>query len=93
MSMKPECVAGGKIAGRSAVLWTWKEARMLHPERELDVVRQRHSDLLRLARSGELAQRLGTARLEERRSFLARLSAERRRYQPSKAAASGQGPC
>jgi hypothetical protein len=66
---------------------------MLHPERELDVVRQRHSDLLRLARSGELAQRLGTARLDERRSFLARFSAERRRYQPSKPAASGQGPC
>ena len=66
---------------------------MLHPETELDIVRQRHSDLLRLARSGELAQRLGTARLEERRSFLARFKAQRRSYQATAPAASGQGPC
>ena len=92
MSMKPECGAGGKIAGRSIVLWAWKEVRMLNPETELDIVRQRHSDLLRLARSGELAQRLGTARREERRSFLARLRAQRRPY-PSTPAASSQGPC
>ncbi len=51
---------------------------MLQPDTHLDVVRERHSDLLRLARTGELATRLGTARREERRSFLARLRAERR---------------
>ncbi|MGH3042931.1 MAG: hypothetical protein ACRDNG_14550 [Gaiellaceae bacterium] len=66
---------------------------MLHPETELDLIRQRHSDLLRLARSGELAQSLGTARREERRSFLARFRAQRRPYQASTPAASSQGPC
>jgi hypothetical protein len=38
-----------------------------------DYVRARHSDLLRLARAGELAARIGEARREERRTFLARL--------------------
>ena len=46
---------------------------MLRPETHLDVVRQRHSDLLRQARAGELAARLAAARREERRSFLSRL--------------------
>ena len=46
---------------------------MLRPETHLDVVRARHGDLLRQARAGELAARLGEARQEERRSFLARL--------------------
>jgi hypothetical protein len=46
---------------------------MLQPETHLDVMRQRHSDLLRQARAGELAERLGAARREERRSFLSRL--------------------
>jgi len=46
---------------------------MLQPEVHLDVVRDRHSDLLRQARSGELAARLGESRRAERRSFLARL--------------------
>jgi hypothetical protein len=46
---------------------------MLQPESHFDVVRQRHSDLLREARTGELAVRLGKARRQERRSFLARL--------------------
>jgi hypothetical protein len=46
---------------------------MLHPEAHLDMVRQRHSDLLRQARAGELAMRLAETRREERRSFLARL--------------------
>jgi hypothetical protein len=46
---------------------------MLQPETHRDLVRERHSDLLRQARAGELAQRLGAARRDERRSFLARL--------------------
>ena len=46
---------------------------MLQPEVHRDVVRERHSDLLRQARAGELATRLGEARRDERRSFLARL--------------------
>ncbi|HSE81510.1 MAG TPA: hypothetical protein VLA87_07405 [Gaiellaceae bacterium] len=46
---------------------------MLQPETHLDVVDQRHSDLLREARTGELAVRLATARRRERRSLLARL--------------------
>jgi hypothetical protein len=49
---------------------------MLQPEIHLDVVRERHSDLLREARKGELALRLRDARHEERRSFLARLRAK-----------------
>jgi hypothetical protein len=46
---------------------------MLQPETHLDVVGERHSDLLRQARTGELAVRVGEARRAERRSFLARL--------------------
>jgi hypothetical protein len=46
---------------------------MLQPETHLDIVRARHGDLLRQARAGELAARLGEARQDERRSFLARL--------------------
>ena len=46
---------------------------MLQPEAHRDLVRDRHSDLLRQARSGELASRLGESRRAERRSFLARL--------------------
>lgn len=37
-----------------------------------DYVTQRHSDLLRKARAGELAARMGESRLDERRTFLAR---------------------
>ena len=50
---------------------------MQQPEIHLDVARARHSDLLRLARSGELAARLAAARREDRRSFLTRLRGER----------------
>ena len=45
---------------------------MLQPEAHRDVVRERHSDLLRQARTGELAARVGEFRRAERRSFLAR---------------------
>jgi hypothetical protein len=57
---------------------------MLQPETHRDVVRERHSDLLRLARAGELAAELGTARAEERRSFLARLRDRRHERQVSR---------
>jgi hypothetical protein len=50
---------------------------MQQPERHLDVVRARHSDLLRQARAGELAARLATSRLDERRSLLIRLRKRR----------------
>ena len=46
---------------------------MQRPDVHRDYVRERHSDLLRLARAGELAARIGEARREERRTFLARL--------------------
>jgi hypothetical protein len=46
---------------------------MQRPDAHRDYVRARHSDLLRLARAGELAARIGEARREERRTFLARL--------------------
>ncbi len=46
---------------------------MLQPEVHRDVVRERHSDLLRQARSGELAARLAESRRIERRLFLERL--------------------
>ena len=43
---------------------------MLDPETQLDLVRQRHDDLLREARAGHLAKRLAAARRDERRSLL-----------------------
>ena len=46
---------------------------MQRPETHLDVVRERHSDLLRQARAGELAVRLAAGRREERRSLVERL--------------------
>jgi hypothetical protein len=46
---------------------------MLQPEVHRDLVRARHSDLLREARAGDLAMRLAAARRDERRSFLVRL--------------------
>jgi hypothetical protein len=46
---------------------------MQRPDAHRDYVRERHSDLLRRARAGELAARIGEARREERRTFLARL--------------------
>ncbi|MGH3092993.1 MAG: hypothetical protein ACRDOG_11815 [Gaiellaceae bacterium] len=46
---------------------------MQQPDVHRDYVRSRHSDLLRVARAGELATRIGEARREERRTFLARL--------------------
>jgi hypothetical protein len=49
---------------------------VVHPQIHLDIVRQRHSDLLREARAGQLAERLGSVRREERRSFLSRLRRE-----------------
>lgn len=49
----------------------------------LDYVRSRHSDLLRRARSGELAARMAEARRQERRSFLSRLTRERPPGRPS----------
>ena len=52
---------------------------MLQPETHLDIIRQRHSDLLRQARAGELALRMADSRREERRSFLARLRANNAR--------------
>jgi hypothetical protein len=49
---------------------------MHRPEIHRDYQRDRHADLLRLARTGELAARIGRSRDEERRSFLARLQRE-----------------
>jgi hypothetical protein len=45
---------------------------MQHPDVHLDYSRTRHSDLLRRARAGELADRMAASRREERRFFLAR---------------------
>lgn len=60
---------------------------MLQPETHLDVVRARHSELLRAARRGELAIRLAESRREERRTFLARLRARPEARQTSTSAA------
>jgi hypothetical protein len=58
---------------------------MLQPDIHLDVVRERHSDLLREAREGQLALRVRDARRDERRSFLARLRAKPDQGRPSTA--------
>ena len=56
---------------------------MQHPETHLDYTRTRHSDLLRRARAGELANRLAESRSEERRFFLARRRHQQTPCQPS----------
>jgi hypothetical protein len=43
------------------------------PETHLDYMRERHSDLLRQARAGELAARVAESRRTERLSLLERL--------------------
>jgi hypothetical protein len=58
---------------------------MLQPEIHRDLVRERHSELLRQARAGELATRVAAARREERRSFLAWLRSKPEPYRPSRA--------
>jgi hypothetical protein len=44
-----------------------------HPDTHLKIHEQRHADLLRQARHGELAAELAAGRRIERRTFLARL--------------------
>ena len=61
---------------------------MQHHETHLDYTRTRHSDLLRRARAGELANRLAESRSDERRFFLARRRHQRTPCQPSTPAAS-----
>jgi hypothetical protein len=58
---------------------------MLQREVHRDLVRARHSDLLREARAGDLAMRLAAARREERRSFLVRLRSKAQQPHPSRA--------
>jgi hypothetical protein len=60
---------------------------MQQPETHLDVVRARHSDLLRQARAGQFAARLAAARREERRSLAVRLRGREPRRASSAAAA------
>jgi hypothetical protein len=48
-----------------------------------DYVRARHSDLLRQARSGELAANLAASRREDRRSLFLRLRARRAEGAPA----------
>jgi hypothetical protein len=55
---------------------------MHHPDIHLDYTRARHSDLLRRARVGELATRIGESRLAERRTLLARLHRARETARP-----------
>jgi hypothetical protein len=55
----------------------------MHPvDAHRDYARERHSDLLRQARAGELAARLAESRELERRSLLERLWRERRPARP-----------
>jgi hypothetical protein len=56
---------------------------MHSPDVHLDYVRARHSDLLRLARHGELAARMGESRRDERRTLLARLRRTREAARPA----------
>jgi hypothetical protein len=53
-----------------------------HPQTHMNVHEQRHADLLRQARHGELAAELAAARRVERKSFLARLWDGRVKHQP-----------
>ena len=53
------------------------------PGMHRDYVAERHSDLLRHARAGELAARIGVSREQERRSFLARIHAGRTVVRPA----------
>jgi hypothetical protein len=53
------------------------------PEKHLDYHRERHANVLRLARTGELAARIANSRDEERRSFLARLRLRREAVRPA----------
>ncbi|MGH3034222.1 MAG: hypothetical protein ACRDON_06645 [Gaiellaceae bacterium] len=53
------------------------------PETHLDYLRERHSDLLRQARAGELAARIGESRRVERWSLLERLWRERSSPRPA----------
>ena len=62
---------------------------MLQPEVHRDVVHERHADLLRQARTGELSARVGETRRAERRSFLARLRARPEPRQTSTRATPG----
>ena len=48
-----------------------------------DYVRERHSDLLRQARAGELAARIEASREHERRSFLVLLHRRRALVRPA----------
>ena len=59
---------------------------MQQPETHLDYVRERHGDLLRQARAGELAARLAAGRREERRALAIRL-----RVRGARAASSAAG--
>ena len=70
--MKQKFAAGGKIPAARASCGRREEAHMQHPDVHLDYSRTRHSDLLRRARAGELADRMAASRREERRFFLAR---------------------
>jgi hypothetical protein len=58
---------------------------MLQPDIHRDLVRARHSDLLRQARAGQLATKIAAARREERRSVLPRLHAKPAHSRPSSA--------
>ena len=60
---------------------------MIHPDVHRDLMRQRHSDLLRQARAYELARHIGEARDQERRSFLARRHLARKPQTSTQAAA------
>jgi hypothetical protein len=54
-----------------------------HPSVHADYHRERHSDLLRQARAGELAASMAAGRRDERRSLLERLWRERRVLRPA----------
>ncbi len=54
-----------------------------HPSVHAEYERERHSDLLRQARAGELAAALAAGRRDERRSLLERLWRERRVLRPA----------
>jgi hypothetical protein len=81
--MKANSRPGGKVARASPVLETVEGGFMrTRPETHLDL-RERHSDLLREARAGELAARIGESRRSERRSFLERLWRQRSSLRPA----------
>jgi hypothetical protein len=70
-------------SGRVARPGSMEGSLMHSPAVHRDYVLERHSDLLRQARAGELSARIEASREHDRRSFLARLHRKRAVVHPA----------